>query len=409
VRKALAAVLLVVLASCGQSALKQTATQPSPKAFQPPSTWTLFLTSDQSVQHSYSRTALDATTLKDAGTPISGHGYASASADGSTLVEVDYKPDAASSITITNARTGAIRTSFQSSVANGPTLTADGSRLLTFDTMGHSYRVFDTSTGRVTGSLETSDSPCCNLFGEWLDPTGNYLYAILVPGSGYNATGPVTPVLVRYDLHVGRENARLKLTGVQAGVWRNGQILGSEPETTILQPGAAMSPDGSQLAVLYNGGSRLMTIDAIGMKITATRSVVVPSVSSSRFGVAPVDADAKAEVGTIWSATYSPDGRQLMASEHEMTIDPKSQVSTSHGLGVRIIDMQSATVLADRRGIDIGQAVYAPDSTALFATTWSDDNAGLHNTVVMRLDPSNLATAARREFTGFRWLLLLAR
>jgi hypothetical protein len=406
VRKALAAVMLVVLVSCGHSALKHAATQPSPKAFHPPANWALYVTGDQSVQRDYSRTPLDAATLKDAGAPINAAGYATVSADGSTLVEVDYKPDATSSITITNARTGA-STSFQSSVAIGPTLTADGSRLLTFDTMGHSYRVFDTSSGRVTGSLETSDSPCCNLFGEWLDPTGNYLYAILVPGSGYNATGPVTPVLVRYDLRIGHENARLKLTGVQAGVWRNGRMLGSEPETTILQPGAALSPDGSQLAILYNDGTRLMTIDTIGVKITASRQVVSPPASTRWSGV--VDVDAKAEVGTLWSLVYSADGKRLVAFAREMTIDPKTNLSTFHGLGIRLIDLQTATIIADRQGLDIGSARFAPDSSALFAVTWMQDKDGQNRTVLMRLDPTNLATAVQRDFAGSRWPLLLAR
>ncbi len=408
-RKALSAVVLVVLVSCGQSALKPASTGPSPKPFDPPSSWALFVSSDQSVQQGYSRTPLEAATLKDTGAAVAGHGYVTASADGSTLVEVDYKPDATSSISISDGRTGALRTSFQSSIATGPALTADGTRLLAFDSSGHSYRVFDTRTGRVTGSLETLDSPCCDLFSAWLDPTGAYLYGILVPGSGYNATGPVTPVLVRYDLHAGRENARLRLTGVAAGVWRNGQTIGSEQETTILQPGAALSPDGSQLAVLYADGSRLMTIDPIGMKITATRPVVVPSAPTSGLGIGPIEADAKAEVGTIWSINYSPDGRRLIAAAHELTIDPTSRVSTSRGLGVRIIDVQSATVTADRRGLDLGQIAYAPDSTALFATSWSDGKDGQQRTVVLRLDPSNLATAAQREFIGFRWLLLLAR
>jgi hypothetical protein len=112
---------------------------------------------------------------------------------------------------------------------------------------------------------------------------------------------------------------------------------------------------------------------------------------------------------TIWSINYSPDGRHLIAAAHELTIDPTSRVSTSRGLGVRIIDVPSATVTADRRGLDLGQLAYAPDSTALFATSWSDGKDGQRHTVVLRLDPSNLATATQREFIGFRWLLLLAR
>ena len=407
-RKTLSALLLVVLVSCGQAALKPASTGPSPKPFDPPTSWALFLTGDQSMQQSYSRTPLDAATLKDMGAAVAGRGYATASADGSTLAEIDYKPDATSSISITDTRTRALRTAFESSIASGPALTPDGTRLLAFDSSGRSYRVFDTRSGRVTGSLETSDTPCCNIFSVWLDPTGAYLYGILVPGSGYNASGPVTPELVRYDLHAGRENARLRLTGVLAGVWRTGKTAGSEQETTILQPGAALSPDGSQLAVLYADGSRLMTIDPIRMKITATRPVSVPSAPTSWSGWGPIEVDAKAQVGTIWSLDYSPDGRHLIAGEHELTIDPTSQVSTSRGLGVRVIDVATATITADRRGLDLGQIAYAPDSTALFATSWSDGKDGQRRTVVLRLDPSNLATAAQREFIGYRWLLLLA-
>src|SRR6266566_3712433 len=264
-------------------------------------------------------------------------------------------------------------------------------------------------TGRVTGSLETLDSPCCDLFRGWLDPTGALPLGHPRPGIRIQRPGPVAPVLVRYDLRAGRENARLRLTGVAAGVWRNGQTIGSEQERTILQPGAALSPDGSQLAVPYADGSRLMTIDPIGMKITATRPVVVSSTPTSWLGVGPIEADAKAEVGTIWSIDYSPDGRRLIAAAHELAIDPASRISTIHSLGVRIIDVQSATVTADRRGLDLGQIAYAPDSTALFATSWSDGTDGQRHTVVLRLAPSNLATAAQREFIGFRWLLLLAR
>src|SRR5260370_1408743 len=236
-RKALSAVVLVVLVSCGQAVLKPASTGPTPKPFDPPTSWALFLTGDQSLQQSYSRTPLDAATLKDAGAPVAGHGYATVSADGSTLAEIDYKPNTTSSISISDTRTGALRTSFQSAIATGP----------------------------------------------------------------------------------------------------------------------ALRPDGSHRAVRCADGSRLMTIDPIGLKITATRPVVVPSAPTSWLGVGPIEADAKAEVGTIWNINSSPDGRRLIAAAHELTIDPTSQVSTSRGLGVRIIDVPSSTVAADRRGLALGQ------------------------------------------------------
>jgi len=407
-RKILAAVALVLLVSCGQGALKPAARQPSAKPFSPPPGWALFVSGDQSIQDAGSRAHLDAATLKDAGSPVAASQWEVVSADGSTLVDIDYSPNADSAIKIIDARTGSIRTSFRSSIASGPSLTPDGSQLLVFNNTGHSYRVFDTSDGYLTGRLETSDTPCCDLFNAWIDPTGGFLYGILVPGSGWNATGPVTPILVRYDLHAGRENARLKLSGITAGVWRNGTTVAGEQGTTVLQPGAALSPDGSQLAMLYDDGRRLMTIDTIAMKVATDRPIVVPPTTMSLSAFGPVEVDAKSEVGTIWDLTYSPDGHYLVASKHEMTIDPKTNVSTSHGMGARLIDVQTATVTADRPGLDIDDVTFAPDSTAIFATRWYDDNAGQHRTTLVRLDPSNLATAAQRDFSGSHWILLLA-
>src|SRR3989440_1737362 len=255
-RKVLIAVIVVGMVACGQAVSVPTRALPSAKPFHPPSSWAVFLaSSDTFEQPSWALTRLDAATLNDVEAGSLGKGYAGASADGSTLVEVDYNNDNASAVRVIDARTGTLRRSLQPPFATNPVLTADGSRLLVNDSYGRQYRVFDTTNGRQTGSLVTAESICCAGFPEWLDPTGHFLYGLVVPGSGPGATGPGTPVLVRYDLQTGKEDGRLTLTGVQAGVWQGTRVVNAEHVAQTLTPGAALSPDGSKLAVLYRDGT----------------------------------------------------------------------------------------------------------------------------------------------------------
>ncbi len=402
-RRALAAAAVIGLVACGQVASAPTGSVPSAKPFKASSTWGLFVTSYQSFQHEWSLTRLNPESLKDIGATMPGHGYAIASADGSTLVEVDYNNDT-TAVRVIDARNGAVRAAFQPSFASAPVLTPDGSRLLVSDNTGHSYRVFDTANGQVTGKLETGDAPCCGLFNEWLDPTGSFLYGIDAPGSGMYATGPVTPVLVRYDLRAGRENGRLALTGVLAGVWQTDRTIGSEHVTTMLSPGAALSSDGSQLSVLSADSTHLVTIDAIEMRIVSSRRVAEPSPATSWFSLWPIDAYAKYDAGVQWSLVYSPDGRKLVASGRETSIDQSGNRST-RGLGVKLIDVQSASLLAAAPDLDAGLVFFAPDGSALYAMAWVGDQA---HAVLLRLDPSSLAVAARREFSEPRDVLILA-
>ncbi|MDQ6710470.1 MAG: hypothetical protein M3Z11_07920, partial [Candidatus Dormibacteraeota bacterium] len=276
-------------------------------------------------------------------------------------------------------------------------------KLLVVDSMGHSWGLFDTGNGRQTGKLDTTADPCCGLFGAWMDPSGRLLYRVLVPGSGIDAAGPVTPVLVRYDLQAGRETGRLKLDGVEAGVWPSGRTIGSEPVLASLTPGIALSPDGSQLAVLYADGGKLMTVDTNGMKMAASRQVVAAAAPTSWFNLGPVEAFAKYDEGVQWDLVYSPDGQRLVAAARQNTVDTKGNFS-SHGLGLRTIDIQRAVIVAHASNLQLGVLFYAPDGSALYAEASVDQS----HMELLRLDPSTLAVAARRDFDGPRQLLLLA-
>lgn len=405
-RKALIAAAVIGLVACGQALSRPGISLPSPKPFQPPTSWAVAVSSDLSVQHSRSLTRIDAASLKDAQSPVPTSGFMTASADGSTLVEVDYQADNGTSVQVVDARSGAVRASFQPAFAIAPVLTPDGSRMLVTEQTGHLYRVLDTSTGQVIGKLETMEPICCGLFAEWLDPNGRFAYGISTPGSGMTAKGPVTPVLIRYDLQTGRENGRLTLNGVQAGLWQTDRVIGSMHITTELVPGAALSPDGAQMAILYDDGSRLMTIDTVGMKVLASRLVTLPPSPSSWFGLRPIETEAKAEEGITWSLAYAPDGRRLVAWGRQMTFDQQGTYAT-HGLGVRTIDVRTASVIAQSPTLDVERVYFAPDASAIYATSWIT-GTDYPQTLLMRLDATNLSVAARRQFSGPRDLLILA-
>ncbi|HEV2013638.1 MAG TPA: hypothetical protein VGR77_07130 [Candidatus Dormibacteraeota bacterium] len=396
--------VVVGLVACGQALSSPGISTPRPAPFHPSASWGVYVLGGQSFEIPWQLMRLDSGTLKDLQLAQHGQGLPVVAADGSTLVEIDYHGDGTALARVVDARTGAMRKSFPLPFGSMPELTPDGSKLLVIDSTGQSWRMFDTRDGRQTAKLETGTDPCCGSFGAWIDSSGRLLYRVLVPGSGINAIGPVTPLLVRYDLQAGRETGRLKLDGVEAGVWQSGRSIGSEPVLASFTPGVAISPDGSQLAVLYADGGRLMTVDTTSMKVTSSRQLVAPSAPTSWFNPGRVDAYAKYDEGVQWDLTYSPDGRQLVAAARQNTVDNNGNFS-SHGLGLRAIDLQRAVIVAEAPNIEVGQLFYAPDGAAIYVEAYVDPS----HMALLRLEPSTLAVAARREFTGPRQILLLAQ
>ncbi len=405
-RRALVLAAVVVLAACAQAVSSPSASVPSARPFQPPSGWGLFVSDRLPFEGPWQLIRLNAGDLKDAQPASQGHRYAIASADGSTLVDIDYRGGQSGFVHIIDARTGVERVAFQPPFAAAPTLTRDGSRLLVTNTNAHSWQVFDTSNGRLTGKLERDwEGP----FGFWLDLAGRFMYRVQVPGSGPTAEGPLTPVLVKYDLQAGREVGHLELDGVKAGTWRSKHIVTFVRVPTSLVPGVALSPDGSQLSVLYDDGRKLMTIDAATLQIVSSRHISAAQQPTNWFGLLPKDAYAKYEEGVRWNLAYSPDGRRLVASARQTTVDDRGNSST-RGLGVRLIDPLAGILTAQVPNLDVDRFFYAPDGSALYATTLTKGVATLNQAhlVLLRLDPSALAVAARREFNEPRTILVLA-
>ncbi|HEY8735979.1 MAG TPA: hypothetical protein VIO62_02930 [Candidatus Dormibacteraeota bacterium] len=274
-RKTLIAGAVVLLVACGQKVAGMPAVAvPQPRPFQPPSSWSLVVSNREAIDAAWQFTTLDSASLKDGAAGLAGRGWVVASADGSTVVELDYPGNQPITARVVDARTGVQRASFHPSVGAGPVLTSDGARLLVLESGGHYWQVFDTTSGRLVGRVEDDANPCCGALDFSVDPTGQFLYRALETGSGMNAKGPVTPVLVQYDLKAGREIRRLTLTGVQAGLWRGPRVIGTEHVSNMIEPGIALSPDGSRISILYAEGGRLLTIDTATLKVIASRPVV---------------------------------------------------------------------------------------------------------------------------------------
>jgi hypothetical protein len=116
-----------------------------------------------------------------------------------------------------------------------------------------------------------------------------------------------------------------------------------------------------------------------------------------------MDAYAKYEEGVQWDLTYSPDGQKVVAFARQDSVDSQGNFS-SHGLGLRAIDLQRAMIVAEAPNLLIGQLFYAPDGSAVYGVSFVDQS----HMALLRLDPSTLAVAARREFSGARQIVLLA-
>jgi hypothetical protein len=61
-------------------------------------------------------------------------------------------------------------------------------------------------------------------------------------------------------------------------------------------------------------------------------------------------------------------------------------------------------IVAEAPNLLVGQLFYAPDGSALYGASFVDQS----HMALLRLDPSTLAVAARREFSGARQIVLLA-
>jgi hypothetical protein len=175
----------------------------------------------------------------------------------------------------------------------------------------------------------------------------------------------------------------------------------------IWSPGLAMSPDGSQIAVLDGATDTLRLVDTHRMQLVKTEALSQPQSLLTRLvsltGILPTTAEAK-EIEGVWlQMQYSPDGKSLYVTGTRGSFDAAGKFSWQ-SLGLRRIDVQSGTVAATTlQGHGIWWSQLAPDGAAYYVLTPTAKDVMNNDScpcALQRLDPQTLAVTASRTFQG---------
>ncbi len=333
--------------------------------------------------------------------------------DGAIVAAVSYKPMTngimteaqyrkAVSVRMIDVRSGLKRALFHPAVPvwiQG--ISPDGSQLfgwrMSADTgQKPEWDVLSSSDGKLVGSIAPYAGCCSQTL---YDPVHARLYGLDLPAGGTSGAKPATPSLVSYDLQSGSASSRLRLDGIQAGTIVPPQS-GSTPTFTMWNPGFALSPDGSQIAVLDGGSDRLELIDARQMTVVRTVDLIRRQSLLERLGgvlgLLPETASAKEWLGVDLSITFSPDGRRLYVTGRQGKIGSDGKW-TVDGLGLRLVDIASGQVLADALA---GQWItrVLPDPAGSTIYTESGPPIGGSPTMVQREDAATLTVSAQRSF-----------
>jgi hypothetical protein len=336
--------------------------------------------------------------ISPAGTAIAAASYEDARAGGAAIVR------------IVDERTGRVRSRvslllspreqrqtrqaapFLSGVSN------DG-RLLYGDATTQRGRVIwytiDGIDGRIVHETHLREPrPMATLY----EPTQHRLYVF--GGARYvvgRPTGSHTLTIAAYDTLHDRQVGRLVVSGVLAGSWPMARKIHGYPLTEMHAPGAALSPDGRQIAVVDGNRNVLLLIDTRTLNVTRTLPLVQASSGVDLAGLLGTGvAEAKSFQGEQVDIRFSPDGQQLYETGMISTFTG-SRTEVRRWLGVRLIDVATgrieATALADGQ---VWDAYVAPDGSGVYAFTATTD--GNCPCLLDRLDPAALHVVASRPF-----------
>jgi len=283
------------------------------------------------------------------------------------------------------------------------------------------WKVFDTADGRLLATVENDESG--DPWEEWVvDAGAQRLYRLAYAdgvAAGAQGAGPYPTVLIANDLVTGAEVGRLDLPGVRAGWWQSEETVaiggGQEPLTEALLPAVAVSHDGRRLAIVHADEDALTVVDTERLAIEATqtlaRSASVLHRLVALLPLVPQSASAKTLEGTMLQAVFAPDGRHLYV--FGVTSGVESGEPIFHGLGLRVVDVESGEVEAVAfDGMPIERVVPSPDGGSLYVAGPALDSADAESDTAMvpyliwRVDAETLEVVAERSFTGWRWFLM---
>lgn len=275
--------------------------------------------------------------------------------------------------------------------------------------------MLNAADGSVIAKLQLP--PGCCLQGMLYDAANHRLFILETPAAGASAKQavPVTPLLVSYDLATGRETGRLRLDGVQAGSATMTGQASNDPVLEMWTPGFALSPDGSQIAILDGESDKLLLVDARQMTVARTMELARPQSFLERLastllvtlGLIPATASAKEWIGVDLSMWYSPDGHHFYVTGRKGEIGSDGKWTES-GLGLRLVDVSSGQIVAEAFSNRwVTQVMPGPDGSAVLAE--AEDPMDADPVTLDRLDPTTLAVTAERHFFDPPELYILTR
>lgn len=364
---------------------------------------------------------LDPMTLADDenGTPVkfsASYGAWTVSADGSTLVSVEYPAAGNPTVEVISSETNTRRASFEVAQEMGrPQLTRDGALLVMSGVQSGSmsgvsaprWFVYDSADGTPLTTIN-GEGQGITPFGfhyALLNPVSERMYVPFVPGDEY-PDGPLPLQIAEYDLRTGLEVGRIELTEVMAGTWfpaDSSEEMGVVNEA--ITPGIALSPNGQQLAVADAMTGRITLIHTNSMAIDRTFVPERPMSWLDRLGgwlsPRPRTADAKLMEGRVFRADYSADGRSLYVSGRTVEVGETMDEIDVNALGMQRIDLQSGEIRVEAlEGVDIQEVWASPDGSALYVLGYDEPWETATNGVaphLRRLNAETLAVEAERK------------
>jgi DNA-binding beta-propeller fold protein YncE len=311
-------------------------------------------------------------------------------------------------------------------------LSADGSKLLASVSEYESneydvWKVFDTATGAVIASHDFT----WDRFGPWefqVDPVHWTMYWLIRREWSQHSVSPWTnrerqlengefnygvarpkgawmtpPTLVAVDLSTGEETRRLELPPDIANALLDDQDPLLEARGRNISPGFALSPDGSELAIVNATDDDITLIDAetltVKRTLTMTPKANLVDKLFSVLPLAPQTASAKVQEGVWRRAMYSGDSQRLFVSGYKSDIDEQF-TATYQGMGLSIVDLDDGTIEAQ---LFEGAGVYVLGETADGIVYVSGQNfpgpaAEPSEPFIARFDPDSQEIRAKRSF-----------
>ncbi|PZR97752.1 MAG: hypothetical protein DLM70_18800, partial [Chloroflexi bacterium] len=273
------------------------------------------------------------------------------------------------------------------------------------------FYLLDTRTGRVLLRLSVAAKPWDSIL---IGPNLQRLYTLTM-SDHINSCGPrwsYSPTVTAYSLQTGKVVRAVRLKGVLAGRWETSHTINGDPIGGDWSPGFALSPDGSQLAILDGHDDTLTLVGTRRLRMAATERVARPqsglNALVATLGVRPDVVEAKGQWnGANFQMQYTADGHSLLVTGARLSPDSYHRYAASHNLGIQLIDVASGQIRAwlnDQKQV-IG-LWSAPDGGAMYSSVQTWSRAGGWLITLRRHDPATLQVRADRAFPhmGNWWL-----